>query len=437
MNRKSWHLERRTVLKGLGITCCLPFLEAMSKDAPAGKAPRRFMSFYVPNGVSLPPDHMPDLQKNWNWFPHKVGADYVASNVMEPAQHVRQDFTILGGLSHPINRGNEHSAGDAWLTGGDMGPEYRNSVSLDQVIADEFKTDTRFPYMTLSTNGGVGYRGRTTTLSFDRAGRPIPAESDVRYIFERFFQSGHQKDLKTRKRELQQKHRVVDLVLDEAKDLKRVLGAHDQAKLDEYMTTLRDLENRIEQLERWQHIPVPQFDASHIPLDVDQAASEKYLQSMVDLMILAFQIDATRVASYMIDREESKGKAQFSVYGNHHRISHGKTEKSFTNWSKFDRYLMGQFAVVIEKLKNTHDQYGPLLDSTIVYWGGANSTFHNARDYPLLLAGGHNLGFKHGRYLRFGEEVPLSNLYVSMLNALGVPNQGFADSTGPLKDVFV
>jgi len=437
MKHKPWHLNRRTFLKGIGITCCLPYLEAMADDVKGAKAPRRFMSFYIPNGVSLPPKHMPDLRQDWSWFPHKTGADYVPSKVMEPLQAVRNDCTILGGLSHPINRGNEHSAGDAWLTGGDMGSEYKNSVSLDQVIAREFKKETRFPFMTLSTNGGIGYRSRSTTISFDHSGRPIPAESNVRDIFERFFQNGKMQDLKARKQALLRKRRVVDLVLDEARDLKKILGETDQQKLEEYMATLRDLEVRIEQLEQWQHIPMPKFSSDHINLDVHPDAAEKYLQSMVDLMILAFQIDATRVASYMIDREESKGRARFSIYGNHHKLSHGKTEKSFANWSKFDRYLMTQLTVIIEKLKNTQDEHGPLLDTTILYWGGANSTYHNARDYPLIMAGGHKLGIKHGRYLRFGDDAPLTNLYVSMLKALDVPHDGFIGSTGALEEVFV
>ena len=291
--------------------------------------------------------------------------------------------------------------------------------------------------MSLSTDGGVGYRGRATTISYNFDGSPIPAESNIRFIFERFFQDGGQKDIKLRVKELKRKKRVVDLILSESKDLKKKLGVNDRQKLDEYMETLRDLEERVEVLEKWQKIPMKKFNADHIDLSTNQKASIKYLHSMVDLMILAFQTDTTRVASFMIDREESSGKARFFDYGNPHKLSHGKSKDTFLKWSKYDREMLTELKGIINKLRKVKDEHGSLLDNTVVLYGGANSTFHNARNYPMILAGAKKLGFKHGQYLRYGEEVPLSNLYVSILKALNLPAKQFADSTGIMKEVFV
>lgn len=443
MKEKSWHLDRRTVLKGIGISCCLPFLEAMSKAAGKTEKPCRLLSIYVGNGVSLPPAKYAKLRKDWHWFPHETGSDYRMTKVMEPLAGKRDQFTVLGGLSHPKSRNLlGHQAGDTWLTGGDAGIEYRNTISLDQRVAQKTKKQTRFPYMNLATDGGVGYRGRATTLAFNDQGRPIPSESNVRHIFERFFQVGNKEDLKSRKKELQRKRRIVDLVLEESKQLKLKLGRNDQQKLDEYMGTLRDLESRIEQLENWQHIPLKKFNSGHIDLGTKLDTPKKYIRAIYDLMVLAFQTDVTRVANYMLCREDNLGLgSKFATvlfgFDDHHKMSHGNSEKNYKNWAVYDRFLLEQLNYLLQRLSDTKDEHGSLLENTIVFQGGSNSTYHNARNYPLILAGGQNMGLKHGRYLKFDENRKyLSDLFVSMLNALNVPTQKFADSRGRLEEIF-
>jgi hypothetical protein len=443
VNDKSWHLDRRTVLRGVGVSCCLPFLEAMAWAKPKVEKPRRLLNLYIGNGVSLPPQKMGELRKDWNWFPHEAGNDYRMTKVMEPLAGMRDQFTIFGGLSHPLSRNlMGHTAGDTWLTGGDVGSEYRNTISLDQLVANEFKKSTRFPYMNLATDGGVGYRGRATTLAFTRQGRPIPAESNVRHIFERFFQAGNKDDLLARKKALQRRRRVVDLVLDDARRLKTKLGRNDQRKLDEYMGTLRELESRIEQLEKWQHIPLKKFSVEHIELSATLDAPKDYIRSILDLMVLAFETDVTRVANYMLVREDNLGLgAQFAkiLFGfeDHHKMSHGKSEKNYKNWALYDRFLLEQLNYLLKRLSETKDEHGSLLDNTLVFHGGSNSTYHNARNYPLILAGGRNMGLKHGRYLKFEEDKTyLSDLFVSMLAALKIPTEKFADSRGRIDEIF-
>jgi len=270
--------------------------------------------------------------------------------------------------------------------------------------------------MNLSTDGGTGYRGRATTLAFDRSGQPIPAENNVRRIFERLFQVDNAKSIKARKIELEKKRRVVDLILADSKRLQKNLGKADQQKLGKYMTTLRDLEARIERLEAWQNIPMEKFDSSHLDLSVTLKSPKEYIRSMCDLMVFSTVLFG---------------------YQDHHGMSHKKTEKNFKEWAMYDRFLIEQLDYLLQRLTDAKDQHGSLLDNTLVFYGSSNSTYHNARNYPLILAGGKNMGLKHGRYMKFDENKEiLSNLFVSMLDALGVPNEGFADSNGSMGQIF-
>lgn len=261
-------------------------------------------------------------------------------------------------------------------------------------------------------------------------------------VFERLLQVDKKTNLKARGIELQKKRRVVDLVLEDSKRLKKNLGRADQQKLEEYMTTLRDLEARIERLEAWQNIPMKKFDSSHLDLSITLKSPKEYIRSMCDLMVLAFETDIARVANYQLVREDNLGlgtKFATVLFGfdDHHKMSHGKSEKNYKNWATYDRFLIEQLDYLIQRLTDTKDEFGPLLDNTLVFYGSSNSTYHNARNYPLILAGGKNMGLKHGRYMQFDENKKiLSDLFVSMLNAMNVPTKTFADSKGHLDQIF-
>ncbi len=442
MKKQFLNLNRRTFLKGSGILCFLPYMEAMA-DKNTKKTPCRYLNLYFGNGVSLPPAKYKELRKDWHWYPHNEGRNYKMTKVLEPLAGHRDNLTIIGGLSHPRSRRLVgHHAADSWLTGADVGNEYNNSVSLDQVVAEHFKKETRYPFMNLSTDGGTGFRGRTTTLAFNRAGRPIPAENNLRDIFERFFTVGDKKNAIARKRELVKKRRIVDLLLGESKKLQVNLGKHDQEVLERHMDTLRDMEDRIESMEKWQDVPLKKFDTKHIDLAATVKDPKKYIQGMLDLMALAFEIDITRVANYMLVREDNLGiGTHFSTtlfgYKDHHRMSHGKDEKTYKNWTQYDQFLSRQLKHLLDRLSESKDESGSLLDNTIVLYGSSTSTNHDAVNCPVILAGGKNMGLKHGRYIKFDEKKKrLSDLFVSMQNALGIESEKFSDSKSNIEEIF-
>lgn len=443
MKKKSWHIDRRTFIRGMGVTCMLPFFEGMAMTSLSKFAkpvsPKRLCILYFPNGVGLPPKES-IYHKNWSWFPIGEGSDYKLTKSLSPLSPYRSDMSIMGGLSHPFSRNVlGHMAGDSFLTGGDLRGEYKNSISLDQVAANKLSHYTRFPSLTLSTDGGVGYKSRTSTLSFNSSGKPIPSEHRQREIFERYFSPNGGAPTHQRRKSIQQGMKIVDLVLEDSKTLKNRLGSNDKAKLDEYLTSLNQVEKQLTRNEKWLDVPMKEFDASLINLDVDPtAAPEDYVRSMMDLIILGFQTDATRVISYLMAREDGMGfgdnfpKIALGLQG-HHTISHDKATGHWEDWGRLDRWYAKQFAYFINKMKNTKDIHGSLLDNTLILYGSACSTTHNARNYPLILAGGSKMGVNHGEYTVFDEKQErLSNLYLNMLNRLDVNTESFSDSTGKL-----
>ena len=353
-------------------------------------------------------------------------------------------MSIMGGLSHPFSRNVlGHMAGDSFLTGGDLRGEYKNSISVDQVAAEKLSKYTRFRSLSLSTDGGVGYKSRTSTLSFNSSGKPIPSEHRQREIFERYFSPNGGNTTQERKRSLNQGKKIVDLVLEDSKSFKNRLGVNDQVKLDEYLSSLNEVEKQLSRNEKWLNIPLKDFDASLINLDIDPtSAPEDYVRSMMDIMVLGFQTDITRVMSYMMAREDGMGfgdnfpKIALGLQG-HHTISHDRATGHWEDWGRLDQWYAKQFDYFLNKMKNTKDIYGSLLDSTLILYGSACSTTHNARNCPLILAGGSKLGIQHGAYTKFDEKKErLSNLYLSMLNKLDVETVSFSDSTGQLSAIL-
>lgn len=445
MKQKSWHLPRRAFLRGVGVSVALPALECMGAATPrkSAKPPARLLCSFFANGVSLPPEKHADHEK-WHWFPLGEGKDYRLTDTLKPFEPFREDMTILGGLSHPLGRllvG--HDTADIWLTGGDVrGTDYRNSISLDQRYAQAQARDTRIPSLTLSSNGGVGYKTRTATISFNQQGEAVPAESMPRLIFERLFKEDKSASIRTQRSRLNQNRRIVDLVLEDSRDLRRRLGRNDKEKLEEYLDSVHEVERRVERAEDWLGTPLPEVSPDSLNLDAKQNAPEDYVRAMYDLAFLAFQTDLTRSIAYQISQEDGKGVSdKFPALAlglaGHHSLSHGAgKEGGYERWAKYDRFLAQQHAYFLERLRSAREADGSrLLDNTLVLFGSATSTTHNARNYPLHLAGGKNFGLKHGHFRKYGEETPLANLYVTMLRQLGVPTPSFADSTGALSEL--
>jgi len=444
MTNKSWQLNRRTLLRGGGAGMALPWLEGMAWGKTTSQdLPKRFCCVYFPFGVAVPPDD--HAHRQWGWFPTGAGTDFELTNVLSPLESLRDDITVIGGISHPNGWSmGGHDTGDIFLTGALMkGGVFINSISLDQRFAEANGASTRFPSLTLSSDGGVGEPTRSCTLSFSREGRPIPALSSPLQIFNRLFGNDTSGTMAQQRQRLKNESSMLDRVLEHSKSLNRRLGKADQRKFDEYLSSVRSIEQRVERAEAWLEIPKPGVSPDSVDTAANQQGPREYIKAIYDLMFLAYQTDSTRVATYMIGQVAGAttiANAFPSCLGlppNWHGLAHGAGKpEGIQKLGKFDQFLAQNHARFLNRMKETSEGDGSLLDRTIVLYGSSNSRTHSNHNYPLLLAGGRGLGFKHGQYLRYNErEMRLSNLYATMLERLGIPDEGFADSTGEMSDV--
>ena len=440
---KSWHLGRRSFLQGAGVALALPWLECMGQDVSVKKVPKRLASVYFPFGVSLPGEK--SEYADWNWFPEESEGTFRFRKSLESLEPLRDRVTILGSLSHPAGRKmGGHDTGDIFLTGASFrGADYRNGISLDQYISAYVGQQTRFGSLVMSSDGGVGEPTRATTLSFTAQGRPIPALSSPRQIFDRFFGAGDASS-KAQRRKLQNTSSMLDLVLENSRSMKNRLGRQDQRKLDDYLASVRDIEQRVNRSTAWLDIPKPEIAEDAVNLAVDQSLPVEYMQAMYDLIFLAFQTDSTRVATYMLGQVAGATTianafpACLGLQGNWHGLAHGAGKgDGAEKLGKFDQLLVNQLSRFIQRLNETQEYDGSLLDNTLVLYGSSNSKTHNNSNYPLILAGGKSMGFKHNQFLKPGANVPLSNVFVTLLDAMGIPHEGFADSTGELSELRV
>ena len=435
-------LQRRTFLLGTGVSLGLPWLECMGETAEKSREhARRFCAMYFPFGVSVA---KPDTeQAKWNWFPNGEGRDFQFNETLKPLDELRDKVSILGGLSHPQGRRmGGHDTGDTFLTAAFLNNRFlRNTVSVDQIAAKAFNDQTRFSSLVLSTDGGVGEPTRASTMSFNDRGRPMPAMNQPQQIFDRFFGAGDA-DLLARKRRLLSASGMLDKVLEDSRALRRQLGKEDREKLDEYLASVRQIEERVERTQRWLEIPRPELrdeERKMLHLDSDDKVPNLLIRTMYDLIYLAFRTDSTRVATYQIasmaDASSKAGKfPQIEGFkGSLHNLAHGWNKpEGAVKLGKWGRFMAEQLVYFLKRLDAAKENNGSILDNSVILYGSSNSQTHNNNNYPLVLAGGNNLGLYHGRYLKFGSEIPMSNLFVTMLNSLGVNANRFADSTGAL-----
>ena len=279
-------LDRRAVLKGLaGISLALPLLEAMGKEV-AEKTPRRFCAMYTANGMSLPnPKHGID---EWSWFPQVEGRGFEFGKSTEPLKAFREKLSFLGGLHHPNGpKADPHLCSDMWLTGAPLHnpkPGMFNSVALDQVVAQHTKQFCRQPSLVLSIDAGVGFLSRTGTISYNLDGKPIPAENNPRRVFDRLFR-GDKASLVVQREQLQKRIKLVDAVLESSKALNKQLGQSDREKMDQYLTSLNEIESRLTASEKWIDIPLKTQDYSHLNLDAtNEGEPAEYYRNMFDLI---------------------------------------------------------------------------------------------------------------------------------------------------------
>lgn len=434
-------LDRRSVLKGVaGATLALPVLDAMGREI-AESTPRRFCALYTANGMSLPKsEHEID---EWSWFPRAEKDDkFVFGKSTAPLSPFRDQLSFLGGLYHPNGpKADPHVCSDMWLTGAPLHnskPGTYNSVALDQVVALHTKRFCRQPSLVLSIDAGTGFLSRTGTISYSLTGRPIPAENNPRRVFDRLFR-GDRASLQSERDRLKRRIKLVDAVLENARLLNKQLGRSDREKMEQYLASLNEVESRLIASEKWVDTPLKKQDHSHLDLEVTSEGEPRdYYRNMFDLIALALDADITRSVAFMLNREDGMGISdtfplKLGLSRTHHNLSHAGDKEGQLDFARYDLFLSEQLAHFFGRLQQYRDNSGTVLDNTIVLYGSGASTTHYPKNLPTLIAGGANMGLKHGAYWR-QDGTRMSNVFLSILHSMQIDVPSFADSTGVLHD---
>lgn len=461
MSSKSWHLNRRDLIKGAGVAMSLPYLNAMSPGkagaaSAAGGTPKRMMATYISYGVyqpdgpsGIPKQHADGTYQHheWSWWPQaEPGRLQSFNKSAEPFAELKDSLTYLRGLDHKGGyKLGGHSSGDVFLTGADMAEiETTNNISIDQMVASHHGHKTRHASLVMGTEGGTGSYLRTKTLSHRGPGKAIPSMHKPQEIFNRLFNPYGDKGIEQVRAGLKRDASILDLMMDHSKEFHQRLGAEDKRKMDEYLESVREIEKRVERTSEWTHTPLPDVDTKGLNLEVNHKGEpHEYVRCLYDLAYLAFVTDQTRLATYMTESENSSNSELWN-YANYalgykgatHDIAHKRPDGYSGQW---DRWRNENHAYFLKRLADTQEGDGTMLDNTLVLYGSAHPhASHSGFNYPLQLAGGKNLGFAHGRMHDFfgDKKVPLANLFVTMLNAMDVPVDKFADSSGNLNQLM-
>lgn len=440
-------ISRRSVLRGLGVAVSLPWLEAMgplnawaeTSQSNGNSVPNRMAFLYVPNGKNMV-----------DWTPQQEGADFDLPAILQPLSGVKDKMMVLTGLTADKARSHGDGGGDharalaAFLTGAQPrktdGTDIRAGISVDQVAASRVGSRTRLPSLEIGCEQGAmagncdsGYSCvYSSAISWRSATQPLPKEVNPKLAFERLFSTVPNE--KRAQRDARRKS-ILDFVREDSQDLTGKLGVNDVRKLDEYFSAIRDIELRIERAEKLPPVKTPDYAApSGIP-----AAYEEHIRLMCDLMVLAFQADVTRVSTFVLANEGSNKPYPFiNVPEGHHDLSHhGNDDAKKAKIRQINTFHTTQLAYLLEKLNSTPEAGGTLLDHCMIAYGSGNSdgNAHNHDNLPVLLAGGGCGTLKPGRHVRFPNETPLNNLWLSMLNRMEVQIDELGDSTGGLPNL--
>ncbi|WP_425618280.1 DUF1552 domain-containing protein [Anatilimnocola sp. NA78] len=452
---QNWLISRRHLLRGVGATVALPLLNCMrpifAAETPAAK-PKRSVFIYIPNGVNV-----------LTWQIKNAGKDYELSEPLQSLEKHRANITPISGLYHPNGLGQAHECGKIWLTAAKVSQEggaFRNSISADQLMAEVTAPQTRFGSLELSISRGP------TTLGWSRDGVPLPAEDNPKTVFNRLFgvEAG---GVDVQRRRLNRRASVLDAVLDDAKTLKRNVGSEDRTKLDEYLTSVREVEVRTERLDAWLKVPKPKIEgpiAANLTRNVSKSEAGDYYRTMYDLITLALRTDMTRVVTYM-SGSESNGLAipEIGIPQTRHELSHHNGDpEQMARLSRSDAFIAQQFSYFLDSLQAIQDGEESLLDRTMVLFGSGMSYGHSHgnANLPTILAGGKSLGLKHGQHLDYNlpkikqydvanasghysichkpveANARLTNLLLTMMNKMDVNVEQFADSLGPVSELI-
>lgn len=439
------HLSRRTLLKGMGAVIALPALDAMTpafaatrpSTSSAGAAPLRLAFTYVPNGITMA-----------DWTPSAAGSQFEFPRILKPLEGLRDDTLVLSGLAHRNGMalgdgpGDHARAAASYLTGvhprKTAGADIQNGISVDQIAAQHLAREARFPSIELGCddsrtigNCDSGYScAYTNSLAWRGPSTPMPPETNPRLVFERLF-GDVDTSLPPEARARRRLHRrsILDLVTARTAELMNDVGPSDRRKLDEYLSSIREIEQRIERAERDLTGLTPPIDRpTGIPVEYAD-----YVQLMFDLQLAAFQTDSTRVVTMMMGREGSlRTYPEIGVPDPHHPLTHHRGNPEWIEKvTKVNTMHVELFAGFVRKLKDTPDGDGTLLDHTMIVYGSglSDGNRHTHDDLPVVLLGG-GAGVRGGRHVVYSKDTPMTNLYVTLLDRLGVPTEQLGDSTG-------
>ena len=422
----SSHIPRRTFLRGIGITLGLPMLECMTPVfARAAQSPPPKRMLVIANNLGVLPK---------NFFPATAGRDYALSPYLSLLADVRNEFTVFSGLSHPGVTGG-HSTDNCFLTAarGAFKAGFRNSISLDQYAAEKLGQVTRFPTL----NRGVNIEKANRSLSWTRDGVLLPAEDSPAQLYRRMFVQGDAAAVQQQLHRLRQRGSILDALTDEAGRFSRTLGSTDRDRLDQYLTSVREVEQRLQTAREWEQRPKP-TTTQPAPSDINDS---KLFFEKFDLMLsmaqLAFESDSTRIVTLMVDAFKTPvfslpgQKATTETY--HNLSHHGQKEEKVQQLEAADRQHMALLRQLVGNLAVRREGEQRLLDRTMVLYGSnlGDANIHDNTNLPIFLAGG---GLPHGQHLAFKRDnnKPLCNLFVTMLQNLGIESEAFASSSGAL-----
>ena len=434
-------IPRRAVLRGLGVTVALPLLDAMVPSATllaqtAGAPRRRFGAVFIPNGAIVE-----------QWTPAAAGTGFEFSPILKPIERFKNQLVVVSNLTRAnpgVVEGDHAISAAGWLTG--VYPKRTEAedvlagTTIDQVVAGQIGQDTPFPSLELATTDFTGYVGActsgfscayTNTISWSTPTTPLPMEINPRVVFERLFgRPGSEAERAERRR---RDRSILDLVTEQAADLRRDLGAADQGRVGDYLDNLREIERRIQRAESRTATEVP---AITLPVGIPDSF-EEHLALMYELLAVACQADLTRVFTFMTDRELSQRTyPEIGVTEQHHTVSHhGNDPQNIEKVARINTYHVEQFGRFLARLQETSDGDGSLLDHITLFYGGGmgNPNQHASDPLPLLVAGG-GVGTGH-RHLRLAPRTPVGNLWLTVAQRFGAQRDRFGDSTGTI-DLF-
>lgn len=438
-------LSRRTALRGIGATLSLPFLEAMlptaafsSTEAASATIPRRGAWFYFGTGMNMRQFEPTDDGKNFT-FPR----------ILKPLEKHRDDLTVFSGTY--LEHGGGHHGDYTFLTGVEAkkGGAIQNSVSCDQVAAEVIGRDTRIPSLQLCIQRGTGFGQNLRTLSWNRNGVPLASENDPHVVFNHLFKVDGPEEREARERGFRRRSSILDVVMEDAHRLEKQVGKNDKEKLDEYFNSIREVEKQLERDEDWSVKPKPEVSPEFadrygepysIHLPAGQFVYEKYAKLMYDLVALAFQTDSTRVLTYVVRQESSGGVfPEFGVSKGYHELSHhGNDPKNLEELAKVDTYYQDHWAYFLDRMKSIKEADGrPLLDHCVMAYSSGMGIGHSKNRLPTAMFGGRAMNIDHQGHLKLSRDTPLSSVWQTMLDRLGVPVEGdFQDSPGIIKPLL-